>query len=361
MHKIQIISISLMLVFCTNNYILKGQTAKPEEVCSNHSCCGSNDPTPASVMMSHIHPKNAWMFSYKIMAMNMDGVISGTKDINKNDVFVNYLMSPDKMQMNMHMFMAMYGVSDKLTVMAMLNHNTTDMNMSIFTASAHHHAGSAASDSSTAHFMTTSGIGDLKLSALYSLINVPTRQLFVNLGMSIPTGKTNIKGASDDVMCPNKTYPYSMQLGSGTFDFSPAINYVSQFGKLTYSAQLSSVVRTGYNSLGYKLGNEANLNAWLAYQWLPFLSSSVMIEGNMSDKISGLDPTLYAFNELSANTSNYGGSRVNLAVGSVIQLKKGLLKNNRLAFDYSLPMYQNLNGIQMKFNHTLTLNWTMAF
>ena len=344
--------------FFLNALPLTAQSA----VCSTHSCCnGGHDATPASVMISHVHNKNEAMVSYRYMTMGMSGIASGTQTVDKTDVFNNYIMASDNMRMDMHMLMGMYGVTDRLTVMAMLNYNINMMNMDMFTTSGHHHGGMTAGNSAIGHHMHTMGFGDVKVSALYGLVKLPNHQLVVGAGVSLPTGNIKIKGATDDAMYPNRNYPYMMQLGSGTFDILPCVSYLFQKNKMTGSVQASSVVRMGRNTEGYQLGNEATVNAWLAYQWLSFLSSSVRLEGTVADKISGNDPTLYAFNELSANTSNYGGQRVNCAIGSVFQVKNGFFKNNRLGVECSLPVYQNLNGTQMKSNNTLTASWSMAF
>lgn len=357
MKKKQLLTAILALFFL----IISNKSIAQKAICDAHLCvCGSDDPTPASVMISHVHSKNEWMVAYKYMNMGMGGIRSGTQNVDKRDVFNDYLMSPDKMQMDMHMVMAMYGVTNKLTLMTMLNYNTTAMTMTMFSKSGHIHTGSAVGDTSGTHFMHTSGVGDVKLNALYGLVNTRNQQLVLSAGISIPVGEISAKGSTQDAMYPNKNYPYAMQLGSGTFDFLPCVSYLLQQSKATFSTQLSSIIRTNYNALGYKLGNEATLNTWLSYQFLPFLSSSIRLEGNVSDDIKGYDSTLYAYNELSANTINYGGQRINAAIGSVFQFKKGALKNNRLAIEYALPIYQNLSGIQMAFNHQLTAAWSMA-
>jgi hypothetical protein len=341
---------------------VQAQSTSEGTACVNQSCCGGgNDPTPASVMISHVHNKNEGMVSYRYMNMGMKGILSGTQAVDKNTVFNDYLMSPEKMQMDMHMIMGMYGVTDRLTVMGMLNFNTINMSMSMFTTKGHVHSGNTTGEADTTHFMHTSGLGDVKLSALYSLIKMPNHQLLLGVGASVPVGNFEVKGASDDAMYPNKNYAYAMQLGSGTFDFTPCVSYLFQHNKATFSTQISSTIRTGYNSLGYKLGNEMTLNTWFAYQLLPFLSSSVRVEGNIVDKIGGYNPSVYAYNEPSANVANYGGENLNCAIGSVFQAKKGVLKNSRLGVEYSMPLYQNVNGIQMKTTQTFTVSCSMGF
>ena len=353
----QILKAFIGLLFILNSSAILAQCTAE---CTRHSCCSSSpDATPASVMISHVHAKGEWMLSYKYMNMSMNGILNGNQIVDKSDVFNQYLMSPETMRMDMHMLMGMFGLTDKLTVMAMVNYNQNTMDMSMFLATGHTHGG--ANDASMMHHMHTSGLGDLKLSVLYGLVNTPQYQLVLSAGVSVPVGSVKVQGTSDDVMYPNRRYPYAMQLGSGTFDVLPCVSYVFQKQNVSFGVQTSAVIRTNYNKLGYQLGNEATVNTWLAFQWLPCLSSSVRIEGNIADKIQGNDPTIFAFNEPSANPANYGGQRVSGAVGSVLQLREGFLKNSRLGVEFVLPVYQNLNGLQMKAAQTVVASWSMGF
>jgi hypothetical protein len=329
----------------------------------NASCICSTDPTPAGVMISHVHSKNEWMVSYRFMTMGMDGLLSGTKSIPTNDVFTNYIMSPTSMKMDMHMLMAMYGITDRLTAMVMLNYNMSSMGMEMFTTDGHNHAGmeGMTATSMSNHTMNSNGFSDTKLQFLYGLKKHKNYQILVNLGCNIPTGSIQFKGSSSDMMYPNNRLPYGMQLGSGTFDALPGLTYLYQKNDLTYSIQASSIVRLGYNQVGYKLGDEASLNTWLAYTWLDNLSSSVRFEGTVASDISGFDPTIYAYNEPSANRLNYGGQKLTSYIGSTYQFQKGILENNRLGIEFGLPIYQQLNGIQMKQGLSFFASWSYAF
>jgi hypothetical protein len=346
-----------MLSFCTQT----GDVFAQSTVCSDFNCHHSkHDFTPASVMISNPHSKQEWMLSYKYMNMRMQDLISGTHKVTNKDVSANYHMLPDNMRMDMHMLMGMYGVSNRLTLMGMLNYNVIKMNMSISTASSHRHT--LGSDTTmTTHFMQTAGLGDFIGSIIYNLMKLPNDQLLLSAGLSLPLGSISVKGASTDAMYPNRNYPYSMQLGSGTFDVLPCVNYLHEKAKWTSSIQMAGIIRIGYNSMGYKLGNEIILNTWFAYQWHSLLSSSVRLQGSWVDKIKGYDSTLYASNEPAAKVDNYGGKKINVALGSVIQFKKGFLRGHRLAIESMLPIYQNFNGIQMKLNDVLVASWSVGF
>ena len=84
---------------------------------------------PISVMGDHYHQKGEWMFSYRIMAMGMEGVRSGTQDTNSSSVHQNYMVTPKKMNMQMHMVGIMYAYSDRLTLMMMGNYTALSMDL----------------------------------------------------------------------------------------------------------------------------------------------------------------------------------------------------------------------------------------
>jgi hypothetical protein len=350
----------LLLGLLLQSKIISAQSDKEMPTCSNGCCC-NNDPTPAGTMISHIHQKNEWMISYKYINTNMNGMFSGTTKMTNNDVYVNYLMASDKMHMDMHMLMGMYGVTDKLTVMAMFNYNVVSMNMSMLPSVMMNMPGMNSGNVNMPTSMKTSGISDFKLHILYGLINREQHRVLVSAGVSIPTGSIKLKTADEEAIYPNQHLPYSMQLGSGTVDVLPGITYLYQANKLTVSSQLTSVIRTGYNGLGYKLGNEATSNSWLSYQWYRCLSTSFRVEATVADKIDGYDPSVYYYNDPSSNPTNYGGEKINCYVGTVFQFKKGVLKNNRLGLEYGIPVYQNLNGIQMKLTQSVNASWALAF
>ncbi|MBI4945631.1 MAG: transporter [Bacteroidetes bacterium] len=319
--------------------------------------CGE---TPAGVMISTVHPKGTWMFSYTYMNTMMENNLVGTNKVDDPFIYNHYIMSPQNMRMDMQMLMVMYGVSDKLNVMLMSNYNILTMNMNMMQGMTINMNGSAMSNSDSTTSSLTSGLGDTKLYALYSLLNRNGHFLIASGGFSIPTGSINKKGRSDNTMYPGTRLPYVMQLGSGTFDFMPGVTYVMKKNKITCSAQVLSVIRPFYNSIGYHFGNELTFNVWTAYQWFPWMSSSMRFESYTSGTIKGNDPQVYAVMEPDANPMCYGGYRLSGYAGINFFITKGRLRNNKFSVEYGLPFYQNLNGPQQSIHSTLYAVWALV-
>lgn len=346
------LKLSFLTLLITFNHYIQAQTSKCDstKTCYENGICCDSDITPAGVMISHVHSKNEWMASYRLMNMAMNGVMKGTKEINNSELLNNYLATPQNMQMNMHMLMLMYGISDRLTLMSMFHYNINWMKMSMKMGNSMH-----------SHTMKTSGVGDVKISALYALIKKYNSQLILGLGGNLPTGSIELKGKPKSMMYPNERYPYNMQLGSGTFDILPTISFLSRINKFYYSAQLNAIVRLNKNSIGYTHGNEYNILAWAAYRFHSALSSSIRFEGIYSESLKGIDPTLDSNLEIAADNFNYGGTRINTNLGLVFQPLFGWLSTSKFCLEFGTPIYQNFQGYQMKTTHQLLFTYNLSF
>jgi hypothetical protein len=290
------------------------------------------------------------------MNMMMDGNISGTKNVSDNQVFNQYIMSPDKMMMHMHMVMAMYGISDKITLMGMLNYTSQTMSMNMFPTSSPQMKGMEMPMGNNGQMIgSTSGISDTKLYAIYKLISKNQQHISVTAGMSLPTG--NINATDNSSMNQNKISSYCMQLGSGSYEFLPGITYLGQHNSFYWGTQGTATVRLNDNAAHYRLGNELAITSWSAYKWRKWFSHSIRVEYNYANAITGFDNRLYSINEPSSNAMNSGGEKISAYLGANFYVKSG----NKFSIEYGIPVYQNVNGIQMKQQQILYAGWQIIF
>lgn len=326
------------------------------EAQSEIKCLCSTDPTPSGVMVSHLHAKKEWMFSYRFMSMNMNENIKEHSYISNDQIFIDYLGAPDKMKMDMHMLMAMYGVTDRFSIMFMMNYISNDMSMKMLMSNQNVqdmiHMGHGMNGE---HEMKTNGFGDFQLSLLYGLIVKDNYQLILSSELNIPTGSIDQKGVLGDMLYNQKRYPYSMQLGTGSFDVAPRLTYVNEMNSSVFSAQIWSNLRLFQNKYNYKYGSDLNLSAWYAYKWSDKFSSSLRSTYNYANTISGKDNSLFTYNEPSANHLNYGGHTLNGFLGSSYHINH----NHRIAFEIGKALYQDVNGIQMKNNFQINASYSI--
>jgi hypothetical protein len=261
----------------------------------------------------------------------------------------------------MHMIMAMYGFTDRFSLMTMFNYNMVNMKMNMLpgTVTTQMNGMTMTDLSSTSMVAGSKGFGDIKLLAMYSLVNNTRHQLMLSAGLSLPTGNIKLCGDNNDMIYSSQRLPYSLQLGSGTYDVLPGITYQLKGNCFAWGTQISGVYRSSYNSLGYCYGNEMMATTWVAYRFLPWLSASVRAEEQAVGNMYGKDQGLYQVLEPDAKPANYGGKKIIAYTGMNLFLRN--FANSKLSVEFGLPVYQNVNGVQLGINSILYTGWTVSF
>lgn len=295
---------------------------------------------PISIMADHAHHKGGFMFSYRYMTMDMRQLRQGTDDASLADAHENYMVAPLGMTMNMHMLGAMYAPSDKITLMVMANYLENDMNLEMQNGN---------------QFATnTSGLGDVSVSALYSVFNKNRKALHAQVGVSIPTGSIEEKNVLPVSMGNAVQLPYPMQLGTGSFGANLGLTYLGQCDKFSWGHQLTGMININDNDQDYKFGNRYKFNNWIGAKAGDNLSVSVRLEGVLVDEIDGESALLTPMMVTTADTTNSGGTYINSGFSLNYLITNGDLKGLRFATEIAMPLYQDLNGIQLKQNYNLT-------
>ncbi|WP_435960917.1 transporter [Immundisolibacter sp.] len=317
---------------------------------------------PIGVMADHLHHGDEWMVGYRFMRSYQDALRDGTNHVSKQRAYsrlssggYGYHNAPTRMAMNMHMLEAMYGWSDRVTLMLMANY--MDMNMD---AELHPHGPAAP----VPYRMDSSGWGDVELAALFDAGRAAHGRWVGKLGLSLPTGSITKK---DDMphgvlgaLVPMRM-EYTMQLGSGTYDLRPAITYSEQRDGWSWGAQASAVLRLGENGQDYRLGHRGELTAWAARLWTPAASTSLRLVGSRWGNIHGRDDAIDPDMSPAADPDAQGGERVEVGLGANLYAPSGALKGQRLALEFLTPVYQDLDGPQLANEWTLNVGWQFAF
>lgn len=323
------------------------------------------DHAPIGVMGDHRHAQGEWMFSYRLMHMDMGGVQIGTDSATPEEVVTSVpnrffgapgqpptlRIVPTEMRMDMHMAGLMYGLSDQITLMVMANYVTKEMDHITF-------AGGMGTDRLGTFRTSPAGFGDTKLSALIGL----TETVHINAGISIPTGSIT---ETDDILTPmggNPTVrlPYPMQLGSGTFDLEPGITWRGQNDAFGWGAQVRGTIRLGDNDEGYSYGDRAIATAWVAKSLTPAVALSGRIETETIGRVDGSDPQIVGPVQ-TANPDFQGGESVTGLLGVNFAATGGPLRGWRLGIEGGFPIVQDLNGPQMPVDYTLTVGVQKSF
>lgn len=309
-----------------------------------HHSSRADDHAPIGVMGDHLHKKGEWMTSYRYSYMEMNDNYDGDSKITPAEVRAKgFGMAPVDMTMDMHMIGVMYGLTDDITIMAMGSYIEKDMTME-----------NGANVLST---MESEGFGDTKISALYRLKEWGNNRIHLNAGISLPTGSIDEAGSN------GLKLPYSMQLGSGTFDLLPAVTYASYQGKWSWGGQASANIRLGENDDNYSLGDEFKLTAWGAHNINESFSVSLRVEGSSWGDVDGADPAYATRQAMSPlfRADLRRGNRVETSVGANYIIPEGVLKDHRIGLEATAPVYQDLDSYQLGRDYRLMIGWQKSF
>ena len=303
---------------------------------------------PIGVMGDHAHETGEFMLSYRFMRMRMVGNRTGTDEVAAGDVLNSFMVAPLNMTMDMHMAGLMYAPSDRVTLLGMVN--VLDQTMEHLTRM------------NTNFTAESSGLSDLVVGALIGVKQSGPTRIHLNAAVSIPTGSIEETGVNPMSMGNAVQMPYPMQLGSGTFDLKPGITYLGMAETVSWGLQAIGTIRMGENDRGYALGNAAEGSFWVAAKLMERLSVSARVSGRSWGDYEGHDaaygnpmmvPTVRE--ELRA------GRRIDVPLGLNYYFNDGPLKGHRIGVEYSLPVYQDLDGPQLQGDGAWTIGWQKSF
>lgn len=294
---------------------------------------------PIGVMASHMHPKGEWMLSYSFMQMKMDGNRNDTDSV-ASPLPLPYMVTPESMDMDMHMLGMMMGISDNITLMAMLPVTSISMDHTV--------------NMSGMPFTTeANGIGDLKLATLIKV----NETWLAKVGLNLPTGSIDEKDVTPASMPNEVQLPYPMQLGSGSVELNAGVTYSNGENNNSWGTQANIVVSLNDNDRDYHLGNRIEVSSWVSYGIDNKQSTSVRVKLQDWGNISGADADLNPMMVPTADANLRAGTRVDVLLGYNYQINKNYL----IGLEAGAPIYQKLDGPQLETDLILQLGVQYAF
>jgi hypothetical protein len=288
-------------------------------------------------------PKSPWSLTYQFKSVEFEGYLDGTKKLSFEDVLWNgpsevrtdnnFPVLPTAISQKVHLLVAGYQISSSWDahISAPYIKQNTD------------HISIISNYNSFA--LATHGIGDVAILASYKWSDSDVEGWRFSFGISLPVGSIDERG--DTPRAPGKQQlPYTMQLGSGTYDIPLDLSYKS----IGFSFGLAAKVRTGTNDREYRLGNSYSLNSRYEIDLSNTLQTFAGLNYRYSAPIHGQDDSLTVPSPLFpypagiTNPDLYGGHKVNALVGFSWKVSKGY----RLNLEFGKPIYQSLNGPQPK-------------
>lgn len=293
--------------------------------------------------------RNRWSFSYTYRKLRSRGYRSGTTDFTFDEVLfspgevrtsLNYPVVPTIICQDVHAISAGYALSDKTSINVIVPY--------IRQATEH-----ISSVPGFADFVLKSeGIGDIGVRASHRKRLSERSALTLTLGARLPIGSIDKTGDTPrNGTGTLERLPYTMQIGSGTLDFTGAANFSKRSEDFNFGINTNVTFRTGKNDNDYRLGNNYGAAAWTQYSKHHWFQPGVKLSVRAIEKINGADvslmvPGAFPFPAGITNPENYGGTKANISA----LLKVCPKTDCSVSFtgEIAKPIYQHLNGIQPK-------------
>ena len=302
-----------------------------------------------------------WNFSYNYRQLKFDGYRDGTTNLSNADVLFepalgdtrtdeNFPVLPDIIVQEVHAFIATYSLSDKTAVNVVVPYvkQSTD-HFSIVPGFAEFN-------------ITSQGVGDVAVTGSFQLSKSGDEIWGASAGLSIPTGSIDEQG--DTPRAPgDQQLPYSMQLGSGTYDIPASASYTKMAEEMNWGAQLTGKLRVGDNDRNYTLGNRLAISSWVKFKTISWVEPSVKFAYKYWGKIDGADteiqvPGAFPFPAAVTNPDLFGGKQADLFLGAKFPI---LSAGQYISVEISKPVYQDLNGPQSKEVYGFSTSFNFTF
>ena len=205
-------------------------------------------------------------------------------------------------------------------------------------------------------------VGDANLSVNHQFANNIDSAWSLQAGISLPTGSIEERAATP--RGPNKVLPYTMQMGSGTWDFEGGVMYLNEQPQFHWGFDANITVRTGRNDRDYRLGNKADVNLWAYLTRWHSVQPGVKLALHSRGAITGADPSLPGADAAGryptavVNPDNYGGDQIDAVFFLRLQPQASAWY---LDARYTAPVYQNLNGPQVSLQSSFGLSMGYSF
>ncbi|QDS94442.1 hypothetical protein FF011L_32210 [Roseimaritima multifibrata] len=311
---------------------------------------------PAGIMGDHMHDPGEWMVEYKYMNMYMDDNRAGSRTLSDvesiawgatSNPVTNRMATPTNMTHEMHMLHVMRGMTEDVTLYAMLMLPSITMD---------HLRGPMSGAPGTDFTTHNSGFGDTTFGALLRLYSDVDDDLIFNLAGSVPTGRIYRTTSVPTGGMMEQPMPYPMRLGSGTFNAKPGITWKHYFETGSFGTQLQTDLPIGRNYRDYAVSDEFRLNTWYSQVLNQYLAASIRLENLWRTNYTGADPMTPDMG-ISTNVESFrGGYTCNLGLGT-----SALIKGHLLSTEFVPTLYQDLNGIQLETDWTFIASWSKSF
>jgi len=207
--------------------------------------------------------------------------------------------------------------------------------------------GTTAGDGGGQYDSKTSSLGDIKVIGRYQGFT-PQHNLGVMFGLKLPTGTHDDTAASSDPTAPGPVaIDRGLQPGTGTTDGILGVYYMDTLNKNWDYFGQAMLQKALDSSDHYRPGDGINLNVGLRYMGNAYVMPQLQLNVRHVERDEGAN----------ADTVSTGGTLAYLSPGVTVPLGK---KVSMYSF-VQLPVYQDVNGVQLAPRYTATVGARYTF
>lgn len=320
-------------------------------------------PSPMAMMMPAAPPlgigggrvikPGKLLLSYRYMRTQKNELLKGDDGVSTTKVATmrnhfagrpgqpaTYRSAPENMTVQAHVFGAQVGITDHLSAIIGVPYVIKERTAVTF-------QGPSGTTKLGTFENETSGIGDVAASGLYKLYDDSTHHLHLMAGLSFPTGSIREDGKT---LQPNgatsrRRLAYGLQPGTGTYNLLPGLTYWGANGDWNWGAQAIGQINLGENDEGYTFGDRTYVTGWGGYSLGYGFTASARLSQEYMGDIDGNDNSITGASPTS-DPNNYGGWKTSASFGLDYRVPEGPLNGVTPGIEFTVPLYQNLNGPQ---------------
>lgn len=275
----------------------------------------------------------------------MEGSLWGTDSLNVDEIWEFWTVAPMSMSSKIYTIYVALGLTETITLEGTVAFTKKKME---------NWMPGPTSDVYLYYETRVFSYEDLKVSALWSVLDEGPYRAHIIAGVSLPAKPE--PGSRDDTPFSNGDYlGYPMQIGSGTLDFLPGFTFQVQNELASFGMQGKGTIRWRTNDRGWALGDRYMGTVWGAYRFGDYISASARIEASRWANVDGNDSELDPLFSPAHDPIRMGGTRVDLPLGVNIYLPEGPVGGFRVSVEGAIPLYQDLDGPQLKHDWTVRL------
>lgn len=308
---------------------------------------------PIGVLDGQMLRKHQVLVGYRFVQTNSKGLWAANDSLTLDQSLQQFPYAPRTMVNETHELTLAFAPSSTLTLSAHMTYSQRTRDVWY-------------SQNSTLYYQRThvNELGDLAVSALYSVFRQGAYRAHVQLGALIPTGAYDPTAQTVFSGTGQGPLPYAMRAGAGTFAVVPGMTMLAQNKYGSVGAQVRGTFYVGNNNSGFAPGNVYEVTGWAAYRLNQYFSISGRIQYQRWNAVKGADPSVISY---MAQDPGYDGDyakghSLQVPVGLNIYLPQGLhLGGNRLFIEYLPTASQSYEGYHLGADWGLVLGWNTIF